>query len=99
MDVTRRKDLMASHQAGGGAVDLNTRGERYGPKAADINSKFIESPTGWSIADATRKIYSGDSARRPSNRGINGIGPYMLRDPPLGMRAKKTAGYPIYLDR
>ena len=89
-DLARRKEVCARHLSGGEAVALNHRGGWYGEASANISSEFIESSIGGSIADATRKLYSGNFPQCATFRMINGHGPYMMPDP-RGLKPRKTS--------
>ena len=87
-DVTRRDEMLAQHDAGGGPVSLNRRGEWYGPKARDLNEKFIESSIGGHIADSARKLYKGHFSQR-ARSGESTIYPRSSTWNPTGLTRMK----------
>ena len=80
-EVTRRNGRKAIHDAEGGPTSLGNWGAWYGTHAARLSESFIESAVGGSIADTTRKLYSGQFAQWERLRRVNNLTPYLTGFP------------------
>ena len=61
-------------------IALSGWGEWYGANAEHADQKFIEASIGGSIADATRKLYSGQFNQCARFRAVNGESAYFETD-------------------